>query len=593
MDTLILTGCTTSGCLRATAVDAYAYNFKVVIPEECAFDRFQASHADQSLRPELQVCGCHSGLRRRRLPAGIARPRRLARRVVNGDGARVEAIPVHLLTGFLGSGKSTLLSRLVRQPGFADTAVVINELGEVGIDNVLVDRGSEDGVVLLDSGCLCCALGNSLQETLESLYFRRLRGELPPFARLVVETTGVANPGPIAATLDLDRAIARHYRLAAIVTTVDAIHGGEQMDRFDEALRQVALADRLIVTKTDIANAADVGALRARLAAINPHAAQIVAVDGAVPAGEVLAETALSMRARAAADAADACAAGDAHAVARHDHVADRGIASVAIGLDAPLPWSRYADWSAWLQRAFGEKLLRMKGLVQMDDNVAYALHGVMRLFSAPRPLRALPTGMGAGVIVVIAQDAAPRCSPRRNGGLQNEGIFWIAAQLRLGRRSCRLDPAGAAGCGAGCRCVSSASGEDRRTVRGRWRHRHHGTADGRKTHHTVGQAGRRRDRPGAGSNIGADVVAKSPPDGYTILLGVTGSNAINPSLFRKMHYDAQTDFEPLTLTTVFPNAIVVNRNVPANSLRELIALLKQIPTSTATAQIATAPRRT
>lgn len=318
----------------------------------------------------------------------------------------MEAIPVHLLTGFLGSGKTTLLSRLIRQPGFADTAVVINELGEVGIDNVLVGRGSEDGVVLLDSGCLCCALGNSLQETLESLYFRRLRGELPPFARLVVETTGVADPGPIAATLDLDRAIARHYRLAAIVTTVDAIHGGEQMDRFDEALRQVALADRLIVTKTDLANVAEVGALRVRLAAINPHAAQIVAVEGAVPAGDVLVEAALPARARIACGTA--CADGDAHDGAGHDHVADRGIASVAIGLDAPLPWSRYAEWVSWLQRAFGERLLRMKGLVQMDDGAAYALHGVMRLFSAPRPLKLLPAGMGAGVIVVIAQHASP-----------------------------------------------------------------------------------------------------------------------------------------------------------------------------------------
>ena len=123
--------------------------------------------------------------------------------------------PVHILTGYLGSGKTTLLSRLLRDPALADSAVVINELGEVGLDHVLVDRGSEDDVVLLDSGCLCCALGNSLQETLESLHYRRERGDLPNFSRVVVETTGVADPGPIAATLEPLPNHLRIFRAAA------------------------------------------------------------------------------------------------------------------------------------------------------------------------------------------------------------------------------------------------------------------------------------------------------------------------------------------------------------------------------------------
>jgi G3E family GTPase len=318
-----------------------------------------------------------------------------------------DPIPVHLLTGFLGSGKTTLLSRLVRQEGFADTAVVINELGEVGIDNVLVDRSTEDGVVLLDSGCLCCALGNSLQETLEDLYFRRVRGEIPPFARLVIETTGIADPGPIAATLALDSAIARHYRLAGIVTTVDAVHGGEELDRFGEALRQVALADRIIVTKTDIADEARTRHLRARIVSLNPHAAQMTAVEGVAAAGDVLREAALPMATRGGATAGVAHMHGDDHDHGHpHDHVAEQGIASRIVRLDAPLPWSRYAEWVAWMQRTFGEKLLRMKGVVRMDDGAAYALHAVMRLFNAPRPLASLPEDAGAGVIVVIAQHA-------------------------------------------------------------------------------------------------------------------------------------------------------------------------------------------
>jgi len=192
------------------------------------------------------------------------------------------ARPVHLLTGYLGSGKTTLLSRLLRDPALADTAVIINELGEVGLDHVLVDRGSED-VVLLDSGCLCCALGNSLQETLESLHFRRERGELPPFARVVIETTGVADPGPVAATLALDSAIARHYRLGSIVTVVDAVHGLEHLARFAEARRQVAVADRIVISKSDIAATATLRLLEARVTSLAPHAA----LRSAVRAGPV------------------------------------------------------------------------------------------------------------------------------------------------------------------------------------------------------------------------------------------------------------------------------------------------------------------
>jgi len=346
--------------------------------------------------------------------------------------------PVHILTGYLGSGKTTLLARLLRDPDLADTAVVINELGEVGLDHVLVDRGSEDDVVLLDSGCLCCALGNSLQETLESLHYRRERGELPPFARVVIETTGVADPGPIAATLALDSAIARHYRLGSIVTVVDAIHGRDELARFPEARRQVAMADRIVVSKTDAAAAEAARALDAVLDGLAPHAVRRTAVQGAVAAAEVF----VDMLRPAALDALaahghDGCDHGHVHAHAHdrlaacghdaaprrapgadhdpaHDvlslpsHLAEGEIASLAIRLAAPLSWPRYAEWVRWMQQAFGERLLRMKGAVSMEDGTAQALHAVMRLFNAPTPLPALPRELGHGVIVVIAQHAPP-----------------------------------------------------------------------------------------------------------------------------------------------------------------------------------------
>lgn len=319
--------------------------------------------------------------------------------------------PVHILTGYLGSGKTTLLARLLRDPALADTAIVINELGEIGLDHLLVDRGSEDDVVLLDSGCLCCALGNSLQETLESLHFRRERGELPPFARVVIETTGVADPGPIAATLALDSAIARHYRLGSIVTVVDALHGSAELGQFAEARRQVAVADRIVVTKTDAASADPVRALEATLDALAPHALRRVAVRGDIVAGEVF----VDVLRPAAFDALgghgcdrDVAHAHEHHAGGGHGHLDQGEIASIAIRLAAPLSWPRYAAWVHWMQQAFGERLLRMKGAVSMDDGSTQALHAVMHLFNAPIPLPALPRELGHGVIVVIAQHAAP-----------------------------------------------------------------------------------------------------------------------------------------------------------------------------------------
>ena len=314
-------------------------------------------------------------------------------------------LPVHILTGFLGSGKTTLLAALVRQHGFADTAVVVNELGEVGLDHVLVAPGSEDDVVLLESGCLCCALGNSLQETLESLHYRRVRGELPPFARVVVETTGVADPGPLAATLGLDSAIARHYRLGSIVTVVDALYAREQLARFEEARRQVAMADRLVVTKQDLAPS-NAAALDAALRSMNPYAVKVSAVRGEIAADAVVVDM-LQPRALERYAAHHDCADDvDGHDHAAHDHLAERGIASTSMRLERPLDWPRYAAWVQWLQRAFGERLLRMKGAVRMEDGSAQALHAVMRLFTAPAALPELPAALGNGVVVLITQDA-------------------------------------------------------------------------------------------------------------------------------------------------------------------------------------------
>src|SRR3954471_734413 len=202
---------------------------------------------------------------------------------MNGAPA-LDTIPTTLLTGFLGSGKTTLLRRALRDPAFSDTAVLINEIGEIAIDHYLVDF-VEGQVLELPGGCLCCAVREDLAETLRSLIERRDSGDIRRFGRIVVETSGLADPGPILFTLGTDPMLDQRLRLARIVTLVDAVNGADTLARFAEAARQAAIADALVISKTDIAPFGD--ALRARLEALNPGAERIVGAAAADPA-EVL-----------------------------------------------------------------------------------------------------------------------------------------------------------------------------------------------------------------------------------------------------------------------------------------------------------------
>ncbi len=183
-------------------------------------------------------------------------------------------LPISVLTGFLGSGKTTLLSRLIRDPAMVRTAVVINEFGEVGLDHLLVEQ-SDENMVLMDSGCLCCTIRSDLAETLRDLYMKRMRGDIPEFDRVVIETTGLADPAPILHTLMTDPLIASRFRLDGVVTTIDSVHGMGQLDEHEESLKQAAVADRVVLTKTDLAEPAQVEALRRRLHDLNPGAVHV------------------------------------------------------------------------------------------------------------------------------------------------------------------------------------------------------------------------------------------------------------------------------------------------------------------------------
>ena len=196
-------------------------------------------------------------------------------------------IPVHTVTGFLGSGKSTLLGRLLRHPGMADSAVVVNEFGEVGIDHALVETALDDAV-LMRSGCVCCTLRGDLVDTLCELGRRVDEGELPAFARVLVETTGLADPGPILRTLMSEPLLTKRYRAGLVVATVDAVHSAGQNDMQMEFARQVAVADRIAVTKTDLASDADRQRTMELVRAMNPAALLLEVVAGAVEPAELM-----------------------------------------------------------------------------------------------------------------------------------------------------------------------------------------------------------------------------------------------------------------------------------------------------------------
>jgi G3E family GTPase len=325
----------------------------------------------------------------------------------------VPLLPVTLLTGFLGSGKTTTLNRVLRHPDAAGTAVVVNELGEIGLDQVLIERSSA-GAVLLGNGCLCCTVREDLGTTLEDLLVQQARGEIPAFHRVVIETTGLADPAPILHLLMTDPMIGSRYRLGGVVATVDAVNGVSTLDRHPEAVKQAAVADRLLLTKTDLADAAAVRDIEARLANLNPGARRIVVTEDALDPVEVFDTGLYNPKTRTldvqrwlAAEAHAECAHGpqcDGHAHAtRHDH----GIESYAVSFDEPIPWEAFSRWLEALTLKRGEDLLRVKGIVNIAERPGspVVLHGVQRIFHPPVALDAWPTEDHRTRIVFITRN--------------------------------------------------------------------------------------------------------------------------------------------------------------------------------------------
>ena len=333
-------------------------------------------------------------------------------------------IPVTVLTGFLGSGKTTLLARLLRDPDMRGTAVVINELGEVGLDHHLLER-LEGETVLLDGGCVCCSVRQGLAATLHRLLERARSGEIPHIQRIVVETTGLADPGPVLANLLADAQLARALIVTAVVTTVDSVHGLEQLDSHLESVRQAAVADRIVLTKSDLAHPAVSRRLRERLAGINPDAAVLVAVAGEVPADVLLAAGGLRARGHGNAHRCDEHCAHE-HGHHRHHGPHDARVRSHVFTFEAPLQWELVSNWLGSLAFFHGERLLRVKGLLSIAGEPGpLALHGVRHLVHEPVTLRAWPDEDHRSRIVFItcdlSREALESALRRAREGLQSD----------------------------------------------------------------------------------------------------------------------------------------------------------------------------
>ena len=289
----------------------------------------------------------------------------------NDDADR--RIPVVILTGFLGAGKTTLLNHLLRQPEMAETAVLINEFGSVAVDHHLVEK-IDDDVILLDSGCICCTVRGDLTRSLTDLFMRCLRREIKPIRRVVIETTGLADPSPVIYTLMEDFFLAERYRIDGVVTAVDATHGEGQLATHGEAIKQVAMADRLLLTKADLATPEQLAALAARLTAMNPSAPQLRVERGAVPASAILG-CGLYDPAAKSPDVAGWLAEEKVRDERRkahghhHHHDVDRHDAHVysfALTFAEPLAWPSFADAVGVLLESMGERILRIKGLLNV-----------------------------------------------------------------------------------------------------------------------------------------------------------------------------------------------------------------------------------
>ena len=301
-----------------------------------------------------------------------------------------------VVTGFLGSGKTTLLGRVLTEPSMANTAVLVNEFGEVGLDHHLLRRVDER-TVLLGSGCVCCTTREDLVGALLELLGLDERGEIPRLDRVVIETTGLADPAPILYTIFTDPVLQHHFSVDLVLTTVDAVNGNLHLDRNPESLKQVAAADKIVVTKTDIAEPGVVPGLLSRLGTINPSARILEAAFGEVDVDELFRPGGTGTHAvpeSLVAEPHELHDVGETH--------------SVSVTFDGPIDWTAFGIWFSMLLHARGEEVLRVKGLLDVGEAGPVVLNGVQHIIHPPEHLDGWPDEDHRSRIIFITKRIRP-----------------------------------------------------------------------------------------------------------------------------------------------------------------------------------------
>jgi G3E family GTPase len=340
----------------------------------------------------------------------------------------IEPIPLNVFTGFLGAGKTTLLNRLLKDPAMSDAAVLVNEVGDIGIDHNLYEI-VEEGVILLASGCLCCAVRGDLVNSLENLLRARDNNRCKPFNRVVIETTGIADPASVIHIIMTQPYLTLRYRLDGVVTLVDAVNGMKTLDEHEEAVKQAAMADRLVITKTDLPEgAAALPKLRERLKKLNPAA---IVLEGEPPVAELInaglynpaskiPDVARWLREEAVIAAEEDAHHGhhhhDHHGHGHHHHKHDQAsrhdasIKAFSIATEKPIPFNTLEMFLDLMRSAHGDKILRMKGIVQLADDPErpVVFHVVQHLMHPPARLEAWPDADRRSRMVCITKDLPP-----------------------------------------------------------------------------------------------------------------------------------------------------------------------------------------